>query len=171
MTDLFSSIATAALVTTGSVLMLASIPILFVVIWALQHVYLRTSRQLRLLGLESRSPLFSHFMETSRGLDSIRAFGWQSRFRTELQRLLDQSQQPQYLLYSGQNWLNLVLDLIAGAEATLVIGLAIGLRRYTSPGRLGVSLNSILCKQRRGPSGGPRGMIRLTDKHLGSLQR
>ncbi|KAK2591920.1 hypothetical protein QQS21_010394 [Conoideocrella luteorostrata] len=142
--DLFSSIAAAALVTTGSVFMLASVPFLILVIWALQHVYLRTSRQLRVLDLEGRSPLFTHFLETSNGLASIRAFGWQSRLRAKNERLVDQSQKPQYLLYCAERWLNLVLDLIAGAQAVLVVGLAIGLRRFTSPGLLGVSLNSVL---------------------------
>lgn len=145
--DLFSSMAAAALVATGSAFMLASVPFLIIVIWALQHVYLRTSRQLRVLDLEGRSPLFTHFLETSNGLASIRAFGWQSRFRAKNERLVDQSQQPQYLLYCGERWLNLVLDLIAGAQAVLVVGLAIGLRRFTSPGLLGVSLNSVLCKR------------------------
>lgn len=126
--------------------MIASIPFLVFVIWALQNVYLRTSRQLRLLDLESRSPLFSHFLESVRGLATIRAFGWESRFRTKNERLLDRSQQPQYLLYCSQRWLNLVLDLVAGAQAVLVVGLAVGLRHSTSPGLLGVSLNSILCK-------------------------
>ncbi|KAL3958373.1 hypothetical protein ACCO45_006535 [Purpureocillium lilacinum] len=142
--NLFSSLAAAALVTTGSVYMVVSVPFLVFTIWALQHVYLRTSRQLRLLDLESKSPLYSHFLETVGGLSTIRAFGWQSRFKAKNERLLDDSQRPHYLLYCSQRWLNLVLDLIVGAQAVLVIGLAVGLRRSTSPGLLGVSLNSIL---------------------------
>ncbi|OTB09170.1 hypothetical protein M426DRAFT_7187 [Hypoxylon sp. CI-4A] len=142
--NLFSSIAAAVLVTTGSIYMVATLPFLISVIWALQNVYLRTSRQLRLLDLESRSPLFSHFLESVGSLATIRAFGWESRFKARHERLLDQSQRPQYMLYCSQRWLNLVLDLVAGAEAVLVIGLAVGLRRSTSPGLLGVSLNSIL---------------------------
>lgn len=44
-TDLFSSIASAALVTTGSAYMVASVPFLVFNIWALQQIYLCTSRQ------------------------------------------------------------------------------------------------------------------------------
>ncbi|KAK6189291.1 Tryptophan--tRNA ligase, mitochondrial [Pestalotiopsis sp. IQ-011] len=41
-------------------------------------------------------------------------------------------------------WLELVLDLIVGAEAVLVVGLAVWLRGSTSVGLLGVSLNNVL---------------------------
>lgn len=63
--------------------------------------------------------------------------------------LLDESQRPYYLLYCIQRWLTLVLDLIVGAEAVLVVGLAVGLRHSTSPGLLGVSLNNVMCKWER----------------------
>ncbi|KAK5992013.1 ABC multidrug transporter B [Cladobotryum mycophilum] len=142
--DLFSSVAAAALVATGSVYMVISIPFLMITIWTLQHVYLRTSRQLRLLDLEAKSPLYSNFMETTSGLVTIRALGWEERFRGKNHELLDFAQRPHYLMYCIQRWLNLVLDLIVGAQAVLVVGLAVGLRHSTSPGLLGVSLNNIL---------------------------
>ncbi|ETS74387.1 hypothetical protein PFICI_14253 [Pestalotiopsis fici W106-1] len=143
--NLFECISCAALVATGSSYMAISVPLLAVAVWALQHVYLRTSRQLRLLDLEARSPLFTHFMESLTGLVTIRAFGWEQAFMEQNYRKLDYSQRPYYLLYCIQIWLNLVLDLIVGAEAVLVVGLAIWLRSSTSVGLLGVSLNNVLC--------------------------
>lgn len=52
------------------------ITILFVLVsvYMVQRFYLKTSRQLRLLDLEAKSPLYSHFMETLSGLITIRAF-------------------------------------------------------------------------------------------------
>lgn len=126
--------------------MALSVPVLIITVGILQYVYLRTSRQLRLLDLEARSPLYTHFLETLGGLSTVRAFGWQEQFKTRNEILLDLSQKPYYLLYCIQRWLNLVLDLIVGAEAVLVVGLALGLRHTTSPGLLGVSLNNILCE-------------------------
>lgn len=126
--------------------MASTIPFLIVAVYALQHVYLRTSRQLRLLDLETRSPLYSHFLETLDGLATIRAFAWEADSRRRSLKLLDVSQRPYYLLLCVQGWLNLVLDLIVAAEAVLVVGLSVGLRTYTSPGLLGISLNNILCK-------------------------
>lgn len=145
-TDLFAAIAGAALIASGSSYMAATIPFLMVAIFAVQHVYLRTSRQLRHLDLEARSPVISHFTESINGLATIRAFGWQKSCSDENNRLVDLSQQPYYLLYCIQRWLNLVLDLIVAAEAVIVIGLAIGLRTSTSAGLLGISLNNVLCE-------------------------
>lgn len=74
-----------------------TIPFLILVVYVLQDIYLRTSCQLRLLDLETRAPLFSHFLETLDGLATIRAFGWR-----ECQRLcgalLDASQRPHGLV-------------------------------------------------------------------------
>lgn len=124
--------------------MATTIPLLLAALWVLQRVYLRTSRQIRLLDLEAKSPLYSHFLEGITGLVTIRAFGWQRPSKDELIRLLDRSQRPYYLMYCIQAWLVLVLDLIVAAEAVLVVGLALGLRQSTSASLLGVSLNSLL---------------------------
>lgn len=126
--------------------MAASVPVLIITVWSLQHIYLRTSRQLRLLDIEAKSPLYSHFLESLGGLITIRSFGWEPQFQNRNAVLLDDSQRPYYLLYCIQRWLTLVLDLIVGAEAVLVVGLAVGLRHSTSPGLLGVSLNNVMCK-------------------------
>lgn len=126
--------------------MAITIPFLIMTIYVLQHVYLRTSRQLRLLDLETRSPLYSHFLESLDGLATIRAFCWVSDAKRQNHKRLDVSQRPYYLMSCIQTWLELVLDLIVAAEAVTVVGLAMGLRSSTSAGLLGVSLNNILCK-------------------------
>jgi ATP-binding cassette, subfamily C (CFTR/MRP), member 1 len=140
------SLASVALVATGSSYMAISVPLLLITIYFLQKVYLRTSRQLRLLDLEARSPLYSHFLESLSGRTTIRAFQWDEIFSEENHRLLDHSQRPHYLLYCIQRWLGLVLDLVVGGEAVLVVALAVNLRSSTTPGLLGVSLNNILCE-------------------------
>lgn len=125
--------------------MAITVPFLIAAVFVVQHYYLKTSRQLRLLDLESRSPLYSHYMDTMNGLSTIKAFGWQKRFSEKSSKLLDVSQRPYYLLYCIQRWLALVLDLIVAAEAVLLVSLAVNLRAATSIGLLGVSLNNILC--------------------------
>ncbi|OQD96291.1 hypothetical protein PENSOL_c016G04406 [Penicillium solitum] len=141
--DLFSSIASAALIATGSKYMAISVPFLIISVYLLQHFYLKTSRQLRLLDLESRSPLYSHLLDTVGGLATIQAFGWEAEFRIANSTLLDATQRTYYMLNCIQRWLTLVLDLIVAAEAVIVISLAVSLRHTTSAGLLGVSLNSI----------------------------
>lgn len=143
-TNFFSALQAAGLVATGSSYMAATIPLLVFAIWALQNVYLRTSRQLRILDIEAKSPLYTHFAETASGLMTIRTLAWAEAFRDVNIELLDQSQRPYYSLYCIQIWLSLVLDLIVAAEAVLVVGLAVGIRGSTNPGLLGVSLNNVL---------------------------
>ena len=121
-------------------------PFFVVFVYFLQRIYLRTSRQLRYLDLETRGPLYSHFLETLEGLSTIRAFGWEKEFSETNIRLLDDSQKPYYLLLCIQRWLSLVLDLMSAAMAVLVVGLAITFRKWTEPGLLGVSMNSTLSK-------------------------
>ncbi|OGM41659.1 ATP-binding cassette transporter [Aspergillus bombycis] len=142
--DLFSSIASAALIATGSKYMAISVPFLIISVLILQHFYLKTSRQLRLLDLESRSPLYSYLLDTVEGLATIQAFGWEVDFRIANSTLLDVTQRTYYMLNCIQRWLTLVLDLIVAVEAVIVVSLAVSLRHTTSAGLLGVSLNSIL---------------------------
>jgi ABC-type multidrug transport system fused ATPase/permease subunit len=143
-TDLFATIAETALVASGSYFMALTIPLFIVAIYFLQHVYLKTSRQLRILDLETRSPVYTHFLETLEGLTTIRAFAAQEKFVEENARRLDQSQKPYYLMFCIQRWLALMLDLLLMVMATCVVALATTLRYSTSPGLLGVSLNSVL---------------------------
>jgi ATP-binding cassette subfamily C (CFTR/MRP) protein 1 len=138
--------AEAALIAVGSYYMALTVPFTIITTYFLQHIYLKTSRQLRILELESRSPVYSHFLETLEGLATIRAFGWQTQMMDEMARRLDESQKPYYLMFCIQRWLALVLDLIVGALATIVVALATSLRYSTSPGLLGVSMNSVLGK-------------------------
>lgn len=82
---------------------------------------LGTSRQMRHLDLEAKSPLYRHFTETGSGVVTIRAFGWEEAFLQENQKLLDYSQKPYYLLFCIQRWLAVVMDLfVAGIAVVLV---------------------------------------------------
>lgn len=141
---LCETIASLAVISTGASYMGITIPVVMFAIHAIQKVYLSTSRQLRLLEIEARSPIYSHFLETLDGVVTIRAFGWEEEAKKQHSRLLDTAQSPYYLLSCIQRWLKLVLDLIVAALAVLVVGLAVSQRGTTSAGLLGVALTNIL---------------------------
>ncbi|TGO56919.1 hypothetical protein BELL_1374g00010 [Botrytis elliptica] len=117
----------------------ATIPVI-----VLQKFYLRTSRQMRLLDLEAKSPLYSHFIETLSGLTTIRAFGWTEKFREQNLAFLDTSQKPYYLLFCIQRWLGLVLDLLVTALAVILMVLIVKLRTDISPGYVGLALLNVM---------------------------
>ncbi|KAH9897277.1 ABC transporter [Xylariomycetidae sp. FL2044] len=142
--QIFKLIVQVVLLVISQKYLALTLPICLVVVYVVQKVYLRTSRQLRLLELESKSAVLTDFLETAEGLPTIRAIGDQSK--TEQQHLihLDNSQTPLYLLLCLQAWLKLVLDLLVTGIAVGVIVLAVALRNTTSGGHVGVALNVVL---------------------------
>lgn len=119
----------------------AVIPVLATALFIVQRYYLRTSRQLRILDIEAKAPLYAHFIDTIRGIGTIRAFGWEMPFSDRLAEMLNLSQRPFYMLFCVQQWLTLVIDLVAGALAITLVALALSLSDSDlGPGALGVAL-------------------------------
>lgn len=96
--QLLSTIMSAVILFIGSGYVAIAIPLCIVVIVAIQMFYLRTSRQLRILDIEAKAPLFSQFLETLRGISSIWAFGWTSHYVESVYDSLNVSQKPYYQL-------------------------------------------------------------------------
>ncbi|KAL3417369.1 ABC multidrug transporter [Phlyctema vagabunda] len=143
-TYFITTLGQLALISTGSGYMALAIPFVLLVIYVLQNIYLRTSRQLRFMDLEAKAPIYTHFTETIEGLSTIRAFGREEEAKLAHLKKLDESQSPYYLLYCIQRWLNLVLDLVVAGLGVVLIGIAVALRSQTSGGLLGVALINIL---------------------------
>ncbi|KAK6611190.1 ABC multidrug transporter [Botrytis cinerea] len=118
--------------------------ILVVALFYLQKFYLQTSRQMRLLDLEAKSPLYTHLTETLDGVRTIRAFKWKGYVLNQNFGLLDLAQRPFYLLLCLQNWLNLVLDVVVACFAIILIALAVTLRHSMNSSLLGVAMVSIV---------------------------
>jgi ATP-binding cassette subfamily C (CFTR/MRP) protein 1 len=66
----------------------------------------------------------SHFIDTIRGIVTIRAFDWVSDSIKSNNRLLNTSQRPAYLLAMIQRWLGFMLQLIVAVLAVVVVTLA-----------------------------------------------
>ncbi|KAF6805035.1 hypothetical protein CMUS01_14711 [Colletotrichum musicola] len=125
-------------------MMSLSMPLCVIVVYIVQKMYLRTSRQLRLLDLESQSAVYSSFLESVEGVSTIRAFGWERDIEHANIRSLDKSQQPVYMLACLQQWLGVVLDLIVATIATGLIAFAVLMKGTTSAGQIGMALNIVL---------------------------
>ncbi|KAK4208910.1 hypothetical protein QBC37DRAFT_60766 [Rhypophila decipiens] len=137
-------IAQMILIGVGTVYAAISFPIVLISLFVIQKIYLRTSRQLRLLDLETKAPLYSLFEESLSGLTSIRAFGWHHSLSEKNHMLLDRSQRPFYLLFAVQRWLTLVLDLLVAAVAVLLMVLIVQLRGTIAAGGVGLALLNII---------------------------
>lgn len=73
--DVYNVIAGAALIASGSTYVAAIIPVCVVAIYYIQKFYLRTSRQMRHLDLEAKSPLYRLFTEAAAGIITVRHLG------------------------------------------------------------------------------------------------
>ncbi|KAK7941487.1 ABC transporter FUM19 [Apiospora aurea] len=146
-TYLFAAICLvqAIIICTAAKYVAIAIPFFLVIIVFVQRFYLKTSRQLRLLDIEAKSPLYGNFQDTIRGQPSLRAYGgsFGSFLVEDHRRVLDESQQPIYLLYTVQRWLALVLDLLVAGVAVLLVVVAVEGDRAMSGSDMGVALVSL----------------------------
>lgn len=142
---LLTCTAQVILVVVAAVYLLASIPVLAVVLFLIQHFYLSTSKQLRTLDLESKAALQSKLSEAHSGLATIRAHGWQDSIQQAFQSKIDDSQKPVYLLYMVQTWLRFVMNMLVAGLSVLVFGVAVALRHSdaTSAAGIGVAVLNI----------------------------
>ncbi|ETS77362.1 hypothetical protein PFICI_11236 [Pestalotiopsis fici W106-1] len=122
----------------------ATIPIFLGTLFILQKCYLRTSRQVRLIDIEAKAPLYKQFIETVSGVTTIRAYRRSPYFRHRNAQTLDISQGPYYMLFCVQQWLVLVLDLIVVTLAVIIVAIALTTLGSISAGELGVALVLIL---------------------------
>lgn len=137
-----------AIIAAGAKFAAPILPFFLAVIAVMQHFYLRTSRQLRILELDTSKRLYKHFTETTAGALHIRAYQWQPSFVAEFYQVLDQTQKPFYLLFCVQQWLTLALDTATAVSAVTVVAFAVNYTSQTSDTAMGLAfLSLITCSQ------------------------
>jgi ABC-type multidrug transport system fused ATPase/permease subunit len=119
----------------GSVL-----PLFVSIIYFLQKPYLRTARQVRLLSIEAKAPLFTSFIDSVAGATTIRAFGWQNGYQRRIHTLIDQFQRPEYVQSCLLYWLTFVLDIVLAIVALLLVAAIVYWPASFAEGNVGVSL-------------------------------
>jgi ABC-type multidrug transport system fused ATPase/permease subunit len=139
---LTQTLGQVAVMLTSSPYLAISYPFLIALLYVLQRFYLRTSRQIRLLDLEAKSPLYTHFLDTVKGITTLRAFGYIPDEIRKNARLLGSSQRPSYLLLIIQEWLNFVLNVVVMIMAVVLTTLAVQV--HAKSGFAGAALYSLL---------------------------
>ncbi|KAH0073344.1 P-loop containing nucleoside triphosphate hydrolase protein, partial [Aureobasidium melanogenum] len=137
-------IAMASIIIVATPFIAATLPVLALVFWVIQNIYLRTGKQLRIMDLEAKAPLCTHFLETVTGVATIKSFGWAKAYREKNEKLLEESQTPYYLLESVQNWLSLVLNLVVAGLATVTMAIVVKLRASRDAGYVALALINIM---------------------------
>ena len=83
--------------------------------------YIATSRDLKELESDQRSPLFQHLGETLLGIATIRAYGMSGQYHAENLVRIDRANRPSFYLAAIERWLLIRLGLI-GALVCLFVG-------------------------------------------------
>lgn len=118
-------------------------PIVLIVLYYIQLFYLQSSRQMRLLDLESQTPLYTKITESTDGLEYIRAFGWEKGVLDKIYQSTDVAAKPFYYMYTIQRWLLLVLNGLGLAMSLILVSIAVFLTKTTSQASLGLALLSL----------------------------
>ncbi|KAJ6785660.1 hypothetical protein PWT90_06005 [Aphanocladium album] len=141
---LFTTIIQTGAILSGATYMTAILPVMLFAIWLVQRYYLRTSRQLRLLDIESHAPLVTALRESATGLVYIRSFACQQHCFAQFLRLLDRSQRPFYFLLCAQALLSLVLDLIASSVGIVLAIVSLYVRNSSSQNAAGLAFLNLI---------------------------
>lgn len=128
----------------GSAYTAITIPFLVLAVYILQKFYLLTSKQMRILDLEAKTPLFSKITEVALGVDHIRAYGWQEQTMTRMYHALDQSQKSFYYMYTVQRWLLVAISLISLVVTVIMLAVALFVTNSSSQAGLGLSMMSVI---------------------------
>ncbi|POR35992.1 Uncharacterized protein TPAR_03804 [Tolypocladium paradoxum] len=129
-TDLSVSVSMAGVLASSSPYLATAYPVVMALLYIVATFYLRTSRQLRLLELEAKSPLYADFLDTGRGIATIRAAHLVEDYAAQNKRLLDASQRPAYLLVMVQRWLLFMLNIFVALLAALTVTLVTQVRDH-----------------------------------------
>ncbi|GLA09011.1 hypothetical protein AnigIFM60653_010815 [Aspergillus niger] len=121
-----------------------TVPPLLIVCYFLQRYYLRTSRQVRLLSIETKAPLYQHLSETLSGVSTIRAFRRQQWFERNNLLFVDDSQKCVYTLFMIQQWLTLSMDLLACGLVVLLMILIVLSRDSFDSGSSGTAIVTLM---------------------------
>lgn len=140
----FSIVVDIGIISAGARYTAAIIPLFMLLLYFISCFYLRTSRQLRHLDTEARTPLYTQLMEATSGIRHIRSFRWGSDFIWQNFGFIDYSQKPYYYLFCIQRWLALVLDLSTCVVAVSVVGLAVIFRGWTTESAVGLAMLNLI---------------------------
>lgn len=104
-------------------------------------LYINTSREVKRLESNSRSPIFSFFGEALVGIATVRAFGAQRRFMLEMLNRIDSNLRAYYLLWACNRWLSLRADIIGSSVSFLTGMFIVTFHDRIDPGLAGLSLS------------------------------
>jgi len=132
----------AILAATKGTFLVPLIPISYVY-YKIQAWFRKTSTELQRVTSISASPIFANFSQVLSGTSTIRAYGENDRFFNESIDNYSKFNSAYYLTQISNLWLGLRLDILGGAIAAFVAGIAVATEKhqFIPAGWLGLALS------------------------------
>ncbi|XP_032473157.1 canalicular multispecific organic anion transporter 2 isoform X5 [Phocoena sinus] len=140
----YNSISTLVVIVASTPLFAVVILPLAVLYLFVQRLYVATSRQLKRLESVSRSPIYSHFLETVTGSSVIRAYGRSQDFEAISDAKVDTNQRSCYPYIASNRWLGVRVEFVGNCVVFFTALFAVIGRSSQSPGLVGLSVSYAL---------------------------
>ncbi|KAI1286986.1 Multidrug resistance-associated protein 1 [Halotydeus destructor] len=141
---IFTNITALLMISVATAWFLPPFFLLGVVYSIVQKYYVRTSRQLRRLESNSRSPVYSHFAETVSGTTSIRAFQAEDFFNSECDRKMDSNNGTNLLMITATRWLSVRSECLGSLILLMAASFAVYSKGDIDASTVGLSLSFAL---------------------------
>ncbi|CAF2981984.1 unnamed protein product, partial [Rotaria sp. Silwood2] len=136
------------LIVAGSMIMiclinpyvLLSFIVILPIFWILSHFYLQSNREIKRLENVTRSPVYTLFSTSLRGLSTIRAFKAKEHFMELLTDRIDRNTRANITMLGAMQWISLRFNLISCLVMFITAILVIVLRNKIQISSIALSL-------------------------------
>ncbi|KAG0233737.1 P-loop containing nucleoside triphosphate hydrolase protein [Mortierella sp. GBAus27b] len=138
---LLGSIVTVCVVNPWIII---SVPFILGGFVGLRALYITSSRQVKRIDSQSRSPIYSHLSETLDGLSSVRAFGVENQFMTEHIKTQEDNGRAFFTYLGMARWLGYRLDIVSALFLGITAIACVAVRDTQQASRAGLAMSSII---------------------------
>ncbi|KAI1315964.1 hypothetical protein EDD11_010603 [Mortierella claussenii] len=138
---LLGSVVTVSIVNPWIII---AIPFILSGFWGLRYLYIKSSRQVKRLDSQSRSPIYAHLSETLDGLSTIRAFGRKEGFMNEHIKTQEDNGRAFFMYLGMARWLGYRLDAVSALFLGITAIACVAARDTQQASRAGLAMSSII---------------------------
>lgn len=121
-----------------------AVPFLIFIFVAISNFYQASAREIKRLEAVQRSLVYNNFNETLNGMNTIKAFKSQFRFKDKNNFFINKMNEAYFITIANQRWLGIHLDMIATVLALIVSFLCVFRVFDIGPASVGLLISYVL---------------------------